>query len=118
MKPFAASVLFILTLFLTLPLTVRADGENWLENGDFATGIDHWRGNGRAPADFAPENPLDKPDPFLSKGLIIPLRSGDWDKVQQDFHGKTTTAVLTLTYQVAPDVKFSEKPDDYVTCRT
>jgi hypothetical protein len=95
--------------------TVRAD--NWIQNGDFADGtIDHWRGNGRSPTDFANDNPnpLDKPDPFTSKGLIIPLRGAVWDKVQQDFHGKGTTAILTITYMVSPDLVFSTKADDYV----
>jgi hypothetical protein len=98
-------------LVLACALPLRAD--NWIENGDFADGIDHWRGNGRAPSDFAPDNPLDTPDPFTSKGLIIPLR-GVWDKVAQDFHGKNADGVLTITYMVSPDLAFSVNPDDYV----
>jgi hypothetical protein len=98
-------------LVLACALPLRAD--NWLDNGDFTDGINHWRGNGRSPADFAPDNPLDKPDPFTSKGLIIPLR-GIWDKVEQDFHGKSASGILTITYMVSPDLTFSDKPDDYV----
>ena len=100
----------LLALACTLPL--RAD--NWIQNGDFADGINHWRGNGRAPADFAPENPLDKPDPFTSKGLIIALRHMDWSKVAQDFKGKSAGGVLTITYMVSPDLAFSTKPDHYM----
>jgi hypothetical protein len=106
MKPL---VFALLVLAVALPL--RAD--NWVENGDFTDGINHWRGNGRAPSDFAPDNPMDAPDPFTSKGLIVPLR-GVWDKVEQDFHGKGSDAILTITYMVSPDLTFSVNPDDYV----
>jgi hypothetical protein len=98
-------------LVLTGLIPLRAD--NWLDNGDFSDGLNHWRGNGRAPSDFAPDNPFDKPDPITAKGLILPLRGADWDKVQQDFHGKGTDGVLTITYLVTPDLAFSNKPDDY-----
>jgi len=98
-------------LVLALAFPLRAD--NWIDNGNFTEGIDHWRGNGRAPSDFAPENPMDKPDPLTSKGLILQLREADWDKVQQDFHGKSTDGVLTITYMMSPDLTFSKQPDDY-----
>ena len=97
-------------LVLACALPLRAD--NWIQNGDFVDGINHWRGNGRAPSDFAPDNPLDKPDPLTSKGLIIPLR-GIWDKVEQDFHGKSASGVVTITYMVSPDLTFSTNLDDY-----
>jgi hypothetical protein len=99
-------------LVLTSVIPLQAD-ENLIQNGDFTDGITHWRGNGRTPADFAPANPFDKPDPFTSKGLIIPLRHRDWDKVAQDFKGKNTSGVLTITYRVAPDLVFSDKAEDY-----
>ena len=98
-------------LFLTLASPLRAD--NWIENGDFSDGITHWRGNGRAPTDFAPDNPLDKPDPVTAKGLILPLRGADWDKAQQDFHGKGAEGILTITYLVSPDLAFSQNANDY-----
>jgi hypothetical protein len=104
--------LLLALLVLALALPLRAD--NWLENSDFTDGINHWRGSGKTPADVGPDDPLDKPDPFLTKGLIIQLRPMDWDKIAQDFRGKGTTAVLTITYMVAPDLTFSTKPDDYV----
>jgi hypothetical protein len=99
---------------LVLACAVPSRADNWLDNGDFTSGIDNWRGNGRSPSDFAADNPLDKPNPFTSKGLIIPLRDMDWDKVAQDFHGKGASGVLTITYMVSPDLAFSDKPDDYV----
>jgi hypothetical protein len=104
--------------FLTL-LTVFAfagflrAGDNWLQNGDFYDGINHWRGNGRAPADFAPDNPLDKPDPLTSKGLIVVLHSESWIKVEQDFKGKSSDGILTIHYLVTPDFAFSSKIEDY-----
>jgi hypothetical protein len=104
-----ALVVALLVFSFALPLLA----DNWVENGDFTEGIDHWRGNGRSPADFAADNPLANPDAFLSKGLIIPLRHMDWDKVQQDFKGKSASGVLTITYMVSPDLTFSTKQEDY-----
>ncbi|HEV3270922.1 MAG TPA: hypothetical protein VGZ93_01955 [Candidatus Methylacidiphilales bacterium] len=101
--------LALLALAFAIPL--RAD--NWLENGDFMNGIDHWRGNGRSPADFASDSPFDKPDPFTSKGLIIDLKQSHWAKVLQDFHGKGSSGVLTITYMVSPDLTFSNKGEYY-----
>jgi len=105
------ALLFTL-LVLACALPLRAD--NWLQNGDFTDGINHWRGNGRSPADLAPDNPLDKPDPFTSKGLIIPLKDLDWTKVAQDFKGKIASGVLTFTYMVSADRAFSTKAEDYL----
>lgn len=104
------SLAFIL-LLVACVLPVHAD--SWLDNSDFADGLNHWRGNGRSPADMASDNPMDAPNPLLSKGLILPLRGADWDKIAQDFRGKNTSAVLTITYQITPGTAFSEKADDY-----
>jgi hypothetical protein len=106
--------LFLILLALALTLPVRADGDNWIQNGDFTDGITHWYGGGRSPADFASDNPLQASDPFTSKGLIIPLKSETWTKVAQDFKGKVSNGVLTITYKVSSDFAFSDKPDDYV----
>jgi hypothetical protein len=92
-------------------LPLQAD--NWLENGDFSDGINHWHGDGRAPADFASDNPLAAADPLTSKGLIIVLKHFDWTKVAQDFKGKIAAGVLKVTYMVSPDLTFSSKPEDY-----
>jgi hypothetical protein len=104
-------------LAITLPLfalalPLRAD--NWVANGDFANGISHWYGNGRAPADMASDNPFDKPNPQLAKGLIIPLKKMEWTKVAQDFKGKGTAGTVNITYMVTPDLTFSTKKDDYL----
>jgi hypothetical protein len=100
----------LLVLACTLPL----QADNWLQNGDFIDGITHWYGDGRAPADFANDNPLAKPDPFTSKGLIIPLKHTSWTKIAQDFKGKISSGILTVTYMVSPDLAFSDKADDYL----
>jgi len=103
-------LLALLVLACTLPL----QADNWIQNGDFVDGITHWHGDGRSPADYAGDNPMVKPDPFTSKGLIIPLRHFDWTKVAQDFKGKIASGILTITYMVSPDLAFSTKADDYV----
>jgi hypothetical protein len=106
-----SSLLFSLVV---LALPTRADDDNWIQNGDFITGIDHWYGGGRSPADFANDNPLQGADPFTSKGLIVPLHQSTWIKVAQDFKGKQSDGTLTVTYKVSKDFAFSDKPDDYV----
>jgi len=98
-------------LVLALAFPLRAD--NWLQNGDFVDGISHWHGDGRSPADYASDNPLQSSDPFTSKGLIIPLKHVAWAKVAQDFKGKIASGVLTVTFKVSPDLAFSDKFDDY-----
>jgi len=105
------NILFSL-LVLACLLPLRAD--NWLENGDFLDGINHWHGNGKAPSDFAPSNPMDPVDPLTSKGLIVPLKDMDWTMVAQDFKGKSASGVMTVTYMVSPDLTFSTKKEDYL----
>ena len=102
----------LLVLLLAIPLRAQS-GDNWIENGDFTDGINHWYGGGRSPADFANDNPLSSNDPLTSKGLIMPLRPGSWTKVAQDFKGKVSDGILTITYKVSPDFAFSTKPEDY-----
>jgi hypothetical protein len=101
----------LIALFLALP--ARADGDNLLQNGDFADGLDHWYGGGRSPADFANDNPLAASDPFTSKGLIMPLHDQTWTKVAQDLRGNVSNAELTVTFKVSKDFAFSTKPDYY-----
>ena len=100
----------LLALVCVLPL--RAD--ECLQNGDFTDGISHWHGNGRSPADYASDNPLEASDPFTSKGLIVPLKHVFWSKVAQDFTGKIANGVLSVTFKLSSDFAFSAKPDDYL----
>jgi hypothetical protein len=99
-------------LLLACALPLWAD--ECLVNGDFADGITHWRGSGRAPSDFAADNPLAAPDPLTSKGLIVPLKHGSWTMVAQDFTSKTNHGYFSITYRLSPGLTFSEKPEDYV----
>jgi hypothetical protein len=99
-------------LVLTCTLPLRAD-DNWIQNGDFSDGTNHWHGDLRSPADLASDNPLQASDPFTSKGMIIPLKQSSWCKVAQDFRGKIASGILTVTYMVSTDLAFSTKPDDY-----
>lgn len=99
-------------LILAGILPLHAD--NLIQNGDFTDGITHWHGDAQGPADFAPANPFDKPDPFTSKGLIVTLKDNRWRKVAQDFTGKITGGVLTITFMVSPDLAFSASGADYV----
>jgi len=109
MKALASTLLALLFL---VPLRAQ-DNANWIQNGDFADGITHWYGGGRSPADYANDNPLESNDPLTAKGLIIPLRQSSWTKVAQDFKGKESSGILTITYKVSPDFAFSTKPEDY-----
>jgi hypothetical protein len=101
-----------ISLFLLLPsLTLRAD--NYLQNGDFSAGTDHWRGDGKTPADMAPSDPFAKPDPLLSKGLIIPLKDRQWTKITQNFRTKTNRLIMTVVYVLSPGLTFSDRDEDY-----
>jgi hypothetical protein len=98
-------------LLLALLLPLRAD--ECLQNGDFADGITHWHGDGRSPAAFASDNPLQASDPFTATGIIIPLKHVSWSKIAQDFKGNIASGVMTVTFKVSPDLAFSDKPEDY-----
>ena len=104
---------------LTLPLLIllvslaRLEADEVLENGDFLDGTAHWDGNGRPPSDFAPPTPLDPPSPYGTEGLIVPLKDHDWTKVLQEYHTKTASLLLKITYKLSPDAAFSSDDKDY-----
>lgn len=100
-------------LLFALVLTSPLYADVGLQNGDFSEGITHWHGDGRAPADFASDNPLQASDPTLSKGMIIPLKHGVWAKAEQDFQTGSGNGELTITYLVTPDFALSTNSDDY-----
>jgi hypothetical protein len=104
--------ILIVGLALLSVLPLRAD--NWLQNGDFTDGADHWRGDGKTPADMAPSDPFAKPDPLLSKGLIIPLKDREWTKITQNFRTKASELVFTVTFVFSPGLTFSDRDEDYV----
>ena len=101
----------VLVLLLAASFIARAD--NWIQNGDFSSGLDHWHGQAKTPADVAPSDPFAKPDPLLTQGAIFQLKSQDRIKIEQDFRTKSSTLYLTVTYKVSPDLAFSTNIDDY-----
>ncbi len=103
----------LLFLALALASVLPLQAQNFLQNGDFADGADHWYGDGRTPADMGGDDPTATPNPLYAKGLIIPLKGAAWSKVSQDFKGNIAAGVLTIAYQVSPDFNLSTKPEDY-----
>jgi hypothetical protein len=103
--------LFFAFLLIALVVPLRAD--DWLTNGDFTNGNDHWYGQAKWPSDFAAADPFTPADPLTAKGMIIPLQSSAWVGAFQDFKGKTATAILKITYVVAPNTAFSTQTTDY-----
>jgi len=99
----------LLAVSCVLPL----HAQEALQNGDFSDAINHWHGDGRSPADYASDNPFQSSDPFTSKGLILPLKKTAWSKVAQDFTGKISSGILSVTFMVSPDFAFSTNRDDY-----
>jgi hypothetical protein len=106
MRPFIA-IIFI----LACALPIRAD--NWLQNGDFADGSAHWRGDGLSAADMAVQDPLAKPDPAASHSLSITLQNGNWTKIVQDFRSQGMGGELTIKYRLSPGLTFSKTEEDY-----
>jgi hypothetical protein len=104
-----ATLLVLLLMAGLLPL--RAD--DWLANSSFLNGKDQWYGQVQWPEDFASPDPFTPANPLTAHGMIATLKSSHWISGFQDFKGKGGNAVLTITYVVAPDTSFSQKPEDY-----
>jgi hypothetical protein len=102
----------IVLAFLLLAVIgfVRADDGNVLKNGDFSEGISHWEGDCHTPENGSDASLTSTP----TTGVIVKLRGSDWTKVMQDFEGKMGEYLLSITYSVSPDLKFSDRADDYV----
>jgi hypothetical protein len=99
-----------LLVFLAGTSAAMADA-NLLQNGDFSSGIAHWDGNCRSLDTAASDSPFSTAP---TTGVAVKLRHFDWTQVTQDFDGKIGQYLLTVTYSVSSDLKFSDKPDDYV----
>ena len=99
----------ILVAFLASSLALMADN-NLLKNGDFSSGINFWDGDCRTPDSGA----VDFNTPAAtSTGVVVRLRHLDWTKVTQDFDGNIGDYIATISYSVSPDLKFSDKAEDY-----
>jgi hypothetical protein len=100
----------LLLVFLASGGLAMAD-QNVLKNGDFSGGINHWEGDCRTiNGTTFDSSTLNAP----TTGVIVKLRGSDWTKVTQDFDGKMGKYLLTVTYTVSPDLKFSPRPDNYL----
>jgi hypothetical protein len=102
-------------IFLMAGGSLAVADANLLRNGDFSSGIAHWEGDCHT-ADNGTEVELGAMDSNSSgnNGVTVKLRLGDWTKVTQDFDGGIGEYNLTITYSVSPNLKFSNKRDDYV----
>ena len=98
-------------LFLAVACALPLRADEAIQNGDFTDGTSHWHGDGRSSADFSSDNPLQASDPFLAKGIIIPLKQTSWSKVAQDIRPSSGSGVLTITFKYSKDQTFSDKPD-------
>jgi hypothetical protein len=94
-----------LLLFLVGGSAALADTD-LLQNGKFVDGISHWDGDCHSPGSSSD-------DSNATTGAVVKLRSGEWTKINQDFDGKTGTYLLTITYTSSPDLKFSQRTEDY-----
>ena len=85
-----------------------------LKNGDFSEGKMHWFGDGVAPADLAPDNPLAAKNPEAAeKELVIPLNPHHWTKITQEFRTHAGQYSIVVKFKPSPDLKFSHDKDDF-----
>jgi hypothetical protein len=96
---------------LLCPTCLRA--EELLSNGDFSDGNDHWLGDGVAPSQLSPDNPLAASDANAENELIVPLRPHGWTKVSQAFHTHAAQYTFLIKFKTSPDVKFTKEKDEY-----
>jgi hypothetical protein len=101
--------IFALVLFLA-GISVASADDNLLRNGDFSSGLSHWEGDCHTVGSSTFDDSITSPP---TAGIIVKLRHSDWSKVTQDFDGKVGVYTLTINYSVSPDLKFSDRIDDY-----
>jgi hypothetical protein len=99
----------ILAFLLVGSLAAAADDGNILKNGDFSSGVNHWEGDCHMPDSISYDDSQTQP----TSGVVVKLRPGDWTQVVQDFEGGIGQYKVTITYVPSPDLKFSDKPEDY-----
>jgi hypothetical protein len=101
----------ILACLLIGMLTAFADDadNNILKNGDFSSGVNHWEGDCHTPDSAS----FDPSETAPTSGVVVKLRPADWTQVIQDFEGGIGRYNVSITYVPSPDLKFSDKPEDY-----
>ncbi len=97
-------------VFFLAGFSVATADDNLLRNGDFSSGLSHWEGDCHTVASSTFDDSITSPP---TTGVIVKLRHSDWSRVTQDFPGKVGVFTLTINYSVSPDIKFSDRADDY-----
>ena len=113
--------LFLLVpLLAAAPLLAQDDSQGApgevLKNATFSDGTTYWHGDCK-PAGSNSSTDLTTSASSTS-GLMVELHSTSWTKVTQELRSKPAPAssILTITYQVSPDFKLSDRTEDYGNC--
>jgi len=110
------ALVLVLPLLAAAPLFAQDDSNEFLKNSTFSDGTTYWHGDCKpAGADSATDYVTSSP---RAGGIMVELHSSSWTKITQELRGKAAPmqAVLTVTYQVSPDFKFSDHNSDYGNC--
>jgi hypothetical protein len=110
------ALILLLPLLAAAPLFAQDDSNEVLKNPTFADGTTYWHG------DCKPAG-SDSSTDFITNtsnasGVMVELHSSTWTKVTQEIRDKAAPfgSVLTITYQVSPDFKLSDRDSDYGNC--
>ncbi len=106
MKTLAAA---FLALILTTSLRADDAPDEVLKNGDFSSAINHWSGDVRS----IESSSFDEDQTPPTAGAIVKMRGSEWTRVIQDVNPKIGQYDVTITYAAPPDLKFSDRPEDY-----
>ncbi len=89
------------------------DSQEVLKNANFSDGTTYWHGDVKPAASDLSNDLITNPSD--AKGIMIELHSTSWTSVTQELRAKVAppSAVLTITYQVSPDFKLSNRGEDY-----
>jgi len=110
------ALILLLSLLASARLFAQDDSDEFLKNSTFSDGTTYWHGDCKpAGADSATDYVTSTPN---ASGIMVELHSTTWTKVTQELRGKPAppSAVLTITYQVSPGFKLSDRTSDYGNC--
>ena len=101
----------LLALLVTGAIIARGDdtATNLLKNGDFSGGLNHWEGDCQA----IDNSSFDPSETAPTAGVIVKLQGSSWTKVSQDFDAKIGEYIVSITYGLSSDLKFSDSVEDY-----